>query len=72
MESKYTRDKESVEMINLATQNIVYDFGFVYNWGSLGNEIRVSIMKDEGYASLLGSHMTPAIVSMEQTLEELG
>ena len=56
MASKYTRDEESYEMIELASENIIYDTGFIFNWGNLGTSIRISIKQSGGsYASLLAS-----------------
>jgi len=72
MESKYTRDKESFDMIELARQNITYDLGFVYAWGGLSKQITNTIMSTNGnYASLLASLETKANTEMEMFLENL-
>ena len=72
MESKYTRDAESYEMIELARQRLTYDMGFVYNWGSLSSSITTNIMTSGGnYASLLASLETAANEAMKQYLEKL-
>ena len=72
MESKYTRDEESYEMIKLAQQNIIYDPGFVYNWGSLGSNIRTAVMgSSQNYASLLASFESAAKAAAEKFVEEI-
>ena len=55
IEGKYVRDAESIDMMNIAAANIVYDMGFLYNWGSLGNSIQNAMMNSGGYASLIAS-----------------
>ncbi len=73
MESKYARDEESIEMMYIADENIVYDAGFVYNWGGLGANIRKAVMQaDSGYASLLASGKDASIAAMKKMIDELG
>lgn len=72
MESKYTRDAESYEMIELACENIVYDPGFVYNWGRLGSTIKTAIMTgNSNYASLIAQNATASKTAMEDFMKEL-
>jgi len=72
MESKYTRDAESYEMIELAAQNIVFDMGFVFNWGGLSDNIRQKIMvADSNYATLLASLQTAADTAMKKFIDEI-
>jgi len=66
MQSKYTRDEESYEMIELAQQNIVYDLGFVFDFGGMSNAIRLGIMTDTPYASLIASYETAAKTALEE------
>ena len=72
MESKYTRDEESFEMIELARQKLTYDMGFVYNWGGLSAAITTGIMTSGStYASLAASYETAANEAMKLYLEKL-
>jgi hypothetical protein len=72
MESKYTRDEESYEMIELAQQNIIYDPGFVYDWGGLGSNIRTAVMgSSQNYASLLASFESAATTAAEKFVSEI-
>ncbi|MBE6611630.1 MAG: hypothetical protein E7632_03965 [Ruminococcaceae bacterium] len=72
MQSKYTRDEESYEMIELMMQNIIFDTGFVMDFGGITNEIRKGVMGDNGYASLLGAGESAAIAALEEFYEKVG
>lgn len=65
IEGKYARDAESVEMLNLASEHVVFDLGFINNWGGLGVAIRQGEMNGSSYASLIASMKTAAISEME-------
>ena len=72
MSSKYTRDEESYEMIELASENIIYDTGFIFNWGNLGKMIRTNIKSSSGnYASLLASLESASQTEMAKFIETL-
>ena len=72
MSSKYTRDEESYEMIELASENIIYDTGFIFNWGNLGTMIRTNIKSSSGnYASLLASLESASQTEMAKFIETL-
>lgn len=65
MQSKYTRDAESYEMIELAMKNIVFDTGFVFDFGGLMTSIRRGIMSDTPYASMIASGESAAKKAVE-------
>lgn len=65
IEGKYVRDTESVEMLNIASQNIIYDLGFINDFGGLGFALRQGIMDGTSYSSLIASYKTAAITAME-------
>ena len=71
IEGKYVRDEESIEMLNIASENIVYDLGFLYNWGSISSKIQNDIMFGGGYASLIASGKEAAIAAMEDYMEQI-
>ena len=72
MESKYTRDAESYEMIKLACENIVYDPGFIYDWGGLGSKVKSAIMTgNSNYASLLAQNAPASTAAMEEFMKGL-
>ena len=65
IEGKYARDAESVEMLELASEHVVFDLGFINNWGGLALAIRQGEMNGDSYASLIGSYKTAAVADME-------
>ena len=40
---KQTRDEESVEMLRLATDNLVLELGVLYDWGGVKNMMETSV-----------------------------
>ncbi len=69
IEGKYVRDAESIEMLTLASRNIVFDFGFIYDWGGLKGKLTSALMGDQPYASLLEAGKSKAIAEMEKFFE---
>ncbi len=65
IEGKYARDAESIEMLGLASEHVIFDLGFINNWGGLGASIRQGVMSDTPYASLVASMKDAAITEME-------
>ena len=60
-------------MIELAAENIVFDLGFVFNWGGLTGNIRQNIMvKDSNYASMVASLSTAADEAMKKFVDAQG
>lgn len=60
LESKYTRDPESFEMIELARQNVLYDIGFIYDWGKLYSSMTLAAAANDGTMSSLIASLSPA------------
>lgn len=72
MESKYTRDAESYEMIKRSMKNLVYDVGFTYDWGGLGTKLKSDIMTGDGnLASLIASYKEPVVASMQKAYADM-
>lgn len=72
LESKYTRDPESFEMIGLARQNVLYDIGFIYDWGKLYSSMNAAAAANDGtMASLIGSLSDTAKAAAENFIKEL-
>ena len=59
LESKYTRDPESFEMIELARQNVLYDIGFIYDWGKLYSSMTTAAAANDGTMSSLIASLSP-------------
>ena len=71
MQSKYTRDEESKEMIQIVRDSIYFDFGYVFA-GAIGGEINCimeSAMSDKGLASVWASNEDKMEKGLEKLLE---
>ncbi|MBE6612625.1 MAG: hypothetical protein E7632_09040 [Ruminococcaceae bacterium] len=58
LQSKYTRDEESYDMLRLSTENIYYDFGYFYTsqLGGLHNKLVTDLLKGgEGLSSIVAA-----------------
>lgn len=59
-------------MIKLASENITYDPGFIYDLSGLGSTIRKSIMNQGGnYASLIAQNAPASKQAMQNYLEDI-
>ena len=70
IEGKYVRDAESIEMLTIASRNILFDFGFIYDWGGLKSKLTTALMGSQPYASLLEANKDKAIAEMEKFFEK--
>ncbi|MBQ8510339.1 MAG: hypothetical protein IJ493_10585 [Clostridia bacterium] len=72
LNGKYTRDEESYEMIRLAVDSVVYDMGFMYDFGKLGSSIRDGLQTDTtNYSSLIASLETASQTAMETAIDKM-
>lgn len=72
LESKYTRDAESFDMIELAREHVIYDIGFIYDFGKMYSSITSSVAKCQGnLASLLASYGESAVAAADSFIEKL-
>lgn len=72
LESKYTRDPESFEMIELARENVIYDIGFIYDWGGMYTAITNATAECKGnLASLIASYSESASEAANSFVEKL-
>ena len=55
LEAKYTRDKESYDMIGLAKENIIIDMAYLYGFGGLSNALNTGIRDGVGFQSTFAS-----------------
>ncbi|MCL2517066.1 MAG: hypothetical protein FWF15_00755 [Oscillospiraceae bacterium] len=71
LEGKYTRDTESVEMLNIILGNRVYDLGMIYDWGGVGMLINsMSNAKADNFSSRYESIAERAQTALEKTIDE--
>jgi hypothetical protein len=57
VKSKYTRDEESIPMLDIAFNTRRYDLGLVFNWGKVSDSFRranssVSVVAEQRYSSM--------------------
>ena len=72
LESKYTRDAESFDMIELSRENVIYDIGFIYDWSGIYTAITNAAAGCKGnLASLLASYGDSAVTAAESFIEKL-
>ncbi len=72
LQSKYTRDAESFDMIELARKNVVYDIGFIYDWGKLYSSItNAAANGDFNLASIVAANSSAAKEAAAKFVEEL-
>ncbi len=73
LESKYTRDAESIRMIELARKNMLYDIGFIYDWGGLYSSLNSAMAtgKSANAASIIASTSEKAELESKEFLSEL-
>ena len=55
-QSKYTRDKESYEMLNIAREHIFYDMAYYFDFAKIVTGMRKASMADQPIASLWESY----------------
>lgn len=71
MQSKYARDEESKEMMQIVRDSIYFDFGYVFA-GAIGggiNSIMESAMRGEGIASVWDSNKGTMEAGLEKLLD---
>jgi hypothetical protein len=67
--NKMIRDEESAEMLDLILSTRVFDLGFIFNWGNLG-DIPLSFYPNGGnFVSTYERREPTAISAMEKTIE---
>ena len=67
--NKMMRDEESAEMLDLILASRVYDLGFIFNWGSLGDLPTSLYPKGDNFVSAYEKIEPKAIKEMEKTIE---
>ncbi len=69
LEGRGARDEESRESLNIVFNNIVFDLGYIYNWGNIATfSYDLVRAKQTGFASAYEEIATKAQTAMEATL----
>jgi len=63
------RDEESAEMLDIILSSRVFDLGFIFNWGNLGDVPLSLYPKGGGFVSTYEKREPKAISEMEKTIE---
>lgn len=71
LESKYTRDAESFEMIKLGTERIIYDMAAIYGWGSLYSSLNNALHNGIAFSSIYASGKNAAAKDIEKFLSSI-
>ncbi|NLZ36719.1 MAG: hypothetical protein GX897_04490 [Clostridiales bacterium] len=68
---KFSRDTESVEMIDIILANRIYDLGMIYDWGGVGTLINdLTSSKKSDFASRYAKIEEKAQKALEETIEK--
>ena len=65
---KYARDEESSQMLDIITDGSVYDFAFIYDWGSIYSSLCTTVAKGDSYLTKFESAEGKAESAMEKTI----
>lgn len=70
LKSRYVRDEESGDMLDIIFANRVYDLGYIFNWGGIGNMITdMYKAKNDALASTYASIETKTTSEMQETID---
>jgi hypothetical protein len=67
--NKMMRDEESAEMLDIILSSRVFDLGFIYNWGDLGNVPLSLYPRGGSFISTYEKREPKAVSEMEKTIE---
>lgn len=70
LKTRYVRDEESGEMLDIIFATRVYDLGFIFDWGGAGNLIyNMYLKKNSDFASSFAAIEEKANAAMQKTIE---
>lgn len=65
---KQTRDEESIEMLKLATDNLVLELGALYNWGGIKETMETCIRKNTSFLTKFASAEKQVAAGIEKLI----
>ncbi len=68
LQSKYTRDEESYDMIEIAKSNVVLDLAYIYNLGDFTNKLTQEIRTTGNFQSTFASYKEKIISDIEKNI----
>lgn len=69
--SKTIRDEDSVEMIDILYDGIIYDMAMIFEWGSVVNLVNTLPIKDTGFSSTYAAKEPAILAALESTVKKL-
>jgi len=69
VKTKYARDEESAEMLDLIFASRAFDLGLIFNWGSSGLYTSMLNSGAETFASKIASSSASYIAAMQKTVD---
>ena len=72
IEQKRTRDEESIDMLRIAKETMVFDLCGIFNWGSIDAMIASAVVDGKGFASEYAKQEKTSQKLMDKTLEAMG
>ena len=71
LENRYLRDEDSVEMIDILYDGIIYDMAMIFEWGSVVNLVNTLPIKDTGFSSTYAAKEPAILAALEGTVKKL-
>lgn len=72
IEQKRTRDQESIDMLRIAKETMVFDLCGIFTWGSIDGAVSAAVNEGKPFASAYEKQEKTALRSMQKTLEAMG
>ncbi len=71
IKTKYSRDEDSIAMLDLIFANRAYDIGFIFNWGSCNSFWTGLLVASPDYSSSAAKNAEKYVSEMQKTLDLL-
>ncbi len=71
IKTKYSRDEDSIAMLDLIFSNRTYDLGIIFNWGSCSSFYTGLLTASPDYASTAAKNVEKYVSEMQKTLDLL-
>ena len=69
LKTKFTRDEYSIQMLDIIYENQRYDFGYIYNWGSIYDKFADCVNNDKAFASTIESISPKVEAAIEKIID---
>ncbi|MCL2815006.1 MAG: extracellular solute-binding protein [Oscillospiraceae bacterium] len=69
LKTKFTRDEYSVQMLDIIYENQRYDFGYIYNWGSIYDKFADCVNNDKPFGSVIESIIPKVEAAIDKIID---